>query len=913
MSESRRLQIGMSVALLMVLATTGARAQQGQAGAIVGTVTDSSGAALSGVMMTAASPQLIGGPQRVETDAVGRFRLATLPPGVYRVTAERPTFQTVERLGIDVPPGFTSTVDLQLAIAPVAEAVVVDAAPPVVDVRSSASSGVIGRQLLDNLPLGRYVNSYVNLVPGVTVNVAFGASSGANPISMDGTSGNNPGWGDPIAYPNALWLDAIQVTSVGASAEYGEYTGASITAITRSGSNRYSGLGQYWTTRPNWTANNRGSLSPTLAQRFTPLQVLERWEALAQVGGPIAQDRLWFFGGIDYFTDAWRPFSFSAGPRTADEPRALNRETKVLAKMTAAVTSGARLEGYLDYNTGSTVNGNAGPLVRPEALTTSRYPQWIHNVRLTWALDSRTLVEGRYGGFDSPSTFGPTPPVSRFGPAFHRDQLTGVQSGNAGSFSDNQRRTFDGHAAVTRYLDRSGSSHELKAGVDYDHARTVSISGWPGGAQYLDFNGAPDLVYFWDGATYRGAHHSTSLFAQDKWTISNRVTLEPGVRVGIYRGAVPIPDATPYNNSSISPRVGLAWDVSSDHRTVVRAHYGHYHDPMVTSFYDLLDPLSQTPFITARVIGPDLFEVLSNDHAEVAGITIDPDAKHSYAEEFVAGIERELVARLSVRLQYIRRNFRNSLGYIDTGSTWTPVPVIDPGPDGLAGVGGDDAPIVLYENRRLDQRYRILTNPAAAWRSYDGVQVMGTRRNASGWELQASYTWARSLGSFDNEFSSNTGNNDLGDNGNFVNPNRALYSGTRSVMDRRHDAKVLGTYALPYWGGFRVSGVYRFVSGQPYARYLEINRLTPYTNLCCTFVEPVGTRQLPASSNDTDLRVEKTFRTGSNGNVGIYLDLFNITNRGVALNVDRRGGPNFELPTAWQSPRILRVGMRMSF
>ena len=909
----KKCRIALAVALMTAVIATDARGQQAQTGAIVGTVTDASGGALAGVTMTATSAQLIGGPQRAETDSAGRFRLTAIPPGVYGLVAERAGFQRTLRVGIDLTPGFTATIDVQLAIAPVAEAVVVDAAPPVVDVRSSASPALIGRQLLEHLPLARFVLGYVNLAPGVTVNVAFGGSSGANPISVDGTSGNNPGWGDPIAQPHPLWMEAVQMTSVGAAAEYGEYTGASINAITKSGSNRFSGLGQYWTTRPNWTSKNRGSLPPNLAQRFKPLQVLERWEAVAQMGGPLAQDRLWFFGGVDYFTDAWRPSSFSAGPRTSDEPRALNRETKVLAKLTAGLTSGFRIEGYVNHNAGSTVNGNAGPLVRPEALTMSRYPQWIHNARLTWTVDSRTLFEAGYGGFNSHSTSGPTPPTSPLGPPWHRDQLTGVQSGNAASFSDNDRRTFNGRAAVTRYLDPSGGSHELKVGIDYEHARIVDRSGWPGGAQYLDFNGAPDLALFWAGATYRGAHHRTSFFAQDRWTIDNRVTLEPGVRIGIYRGAVPIPDATPYDNSSISPRLGAAWDVSPDHRTVVRAHYGRYHDPMVSSFYDLLDPLSQAPTIMARVLGPGLLEELSNDHAEVAGITIDPHAKHSYAQEYVAGVERELVSRLSVRVQYIRRSFKDSLGYIDTGSTWTPVTVIDPGQDGLVGTGGDDAPILLYENRRLDQRYRILTNPAAAWRSYDGVQVIGNRRYAGGWELQASYTWARSRGSYDNEFSSNTGNNDLGDNGNFVNPNRALYSGTRSVMDRRHDVKVLGTYLAPYWGGVRVSGVYRYVSGQPYARVLAINRLTPFTNLCCTFVEPVGTRQLPASSNDTDLRVEKTFDMRSTTTVAVYLDLFNITNRGVALNVERSGGPNFELPAAWQSPRILRAGVRMSF
>ena len=539
----------------------------------------------------------------------------------------------------------------------------------------------------------------------------------------------------------------------------------------------------------------------------------------------------------------------------------------------------------------------------------------MHNVRLTWTLDEQTLLEGRSGSFDAHSTSGPSAPNGRFGPAPHRDAFTGVFSMNATSLSDNDRETRNAAVTVTRYVRRlAGASHEVKAGVDYEHARSLIMSGWPGGALYQDYDGAPNLVNFWDGATYRSIHHRTSVFVQDTWAMGGQVTIEPGIRIGIYRGAVPIPSATPYNNSSVSPRLGAAWDVSSDHRTVVRAHYGRYHDAMVTSFYDFVDPLAQTPFITARVISPGQFEELSRSGSgDPSRITIDPDAKHSYAEEYVAGLERELGARLSLRAQYVRRNFKDSLGFIDTRSTWTPVGAIDPGPDGLAGVGGDDAVITLYNNLHPENAFLVLTNPAGAWRRYDGFQLIGTRRYTRGWELQASYTWARSRGNFDNEFSSNAANNDLSLNGNFVNPNRALLSGTRTVFDRRHDVKVLGTYLVPYWGGLRVSGIYRFVSGQPWARLLEINRISPSTNICCTVMEPVGARQLPASSNDTDLRVEKTLTLRSKGKVGVFLDLFNISNRGVALRVETRGGPNFLLPTAWAQPRVLRAGMRMSF
>ena len=377
--------------------------------------------------------------------------------------------------------------------------------------------------------------------------------------------------------------------------------------------------------------------------------------------------------------------------------------------------------------------------------------------------------------------------------------------------------------------------------------------------------------------------------------------------MSFYRTSVPDTSAALYENHSVSPRVGAAWDVSADHRTVVRAHYGHYNEGVYTALVDFLDPLAQAPTIIARVIGPEQFEEISREAVTLERTAFDPDADHMYAEEFFAGIEREVVPRLSLKAQYIRRNTRNTLGYIDTGSTWTPAEVVDPGRDGRLGTPDDGSVMTVFYNYDPSAANYLLTNPAGAGRRYDALQVVADRRFASGWSLQASYTWAKTRGNFDNDAASNAASSDLWANGNFGNPNRAIFSTGRTQYDRRHDVKVFGTYAVPFVD-VRVSGVYRFTSGYPYMRI--VNSFDPRT-FAWINVDPVGTYEMPAQ-NSGDLRIEKIIRVRS-ANIGLYGDLFNVANHIVAGRINNVSGSAFGQVRWYTSPREFRAGVRVTF
>jgi hypothetical protein len=128
------------------------------------------------------------------------------------------------------------------------------------------------------------------------------------------------------------------------------------------------------------------------------------------------------------------------------------------------------------------------------------------------------------------------------------------------------------------------------------------------------------------------------------------------------------------------------------------------------------------------------------------------------------------------------------------------------------------------------------------------------------------------------------------------------------VHDRRHDLKVFGTYTVPLWD-IRVSGIYRFMSGAPYARI--VSSFNPLTQTFAIYVEPVGAYEVPAQSS-ADLRLEKTIRVGS-ASIGLYGDLFNVANRIVATRINNTSGSAFGQVRSWSAPREFRAGLRVTF
>jgi hypothetical protein len=157
------LQVLMAACLGAVLANS-ASAQS----AIAGGARDATGLALPGVTVEAASPALIEKTRTTVTDGQGLYQITNLPPGTYRVSFSLTGFNIYIRDGLDLPGNFTATVNAEMKVGGVEEAITVSGAAPVVDVQSTAKAQVVNRELLDLLPTGKTVQTAMALVVGVT-------------------------------------------------------------------------------------------------------------------------------------------------------------------------------------------------------------------------------------------------------------------------------------------------------------------------------------------------------------------------------------------------------------------------------------------------------------------------------------------------------------------------------------------------------------------------------------------------------------------------------------------------------------------------------------------------------------------------------------------------------------------------
>jgi hypothetical protein len=294
-------------ALLLSLGGVPAFAQLSTA-QLDGRVTDESGAVLPGATVTVVQTDT-SFTRTVVTDGDGGYVLPNLPTGPYRLEISLSGFRTYTQTGIVLQVATTPTINVALAVGGLEESVTVEAASPLVDVRSAGLNEVVANERIVELPLqGREVTSLLVLAGGSvqttpnanrTVNggariaVDGGLSFGVTYL-LDGAMHSNPqdNLNLPLPFPDAL--QEFSVATSGLTAQNGVHSGAAVTAVTKSGTNRFAGNAFEFVRDKQFNATNPFAAVGPDGKRLD--DGLSRHQFGGTFGGPIVKDRLFFFG-----------------------------------------------------------------------------------------------------------------------------------------------------------------------------------------------------------------------------------------------------------------------------------------------------------------------------------------------------------------------------------------------------------------------------------------------------------------------------------------------------------------------------------------------------------------------------------------------------------------------------------------
>ena len=244
-----------SVAALFLSMT--AWAQTSTTGVIEGRVRDQEGNPIAGATVTGVANRA---PAAGVTDLQGRYTLANLPPGTYKVRAEAPGKSSVVLDGVNVSINTRTRVDITL-VAGQTESVTVTAEAPVVDTKSVTTGGSFKiENFIDDLPVQRNLASTLTLAPGVESGGGTGAgnnsisgSSGLeNSYIVDGVNITNTGYGGIGSFNTVYlslgtgvtydFLEEVQIKTGGIDVEYGQATGGVVNTVVKTGTNDLMGM-----------------------------------------------------------------------------------------------------------------------------------------------------------------------------------------------------------------------------------------------------------------------------------------------------------------------------------------------------------------------------------------------------------------------------------------------------------------------------------------------------------------------------------------------------------------------------------------------------------------------------------------------------------------------------------------------
>jgi hypothetical protein len=823
--------------------------------------------------------------------------------------------------------------------------------------------------------------------------LVHGSSARSNIYSFEGANLSDTVGMHLLTDINFDVIKEIELETAAHPAEIGNIDGGFINVVTKSGQNKTNGEvilyhGSEKTASNLWPEEElsaAGVSSPPLDKSL--------WDFSFSLGGAFLEDRLWFFGNARYLTQKrttpFLPWTDPLG-KNHEEYSWKNNEILGLFKLTGQFSPQLRISGLFSYvnryrpASESPLSWN---LTEEATRIMDHEKNYTLSGTLNYVIDQNTFIDLRAGyvnhhlplllkdqGVGNPQYF---------------NEGTGHTWGSAQFNEIQKNRRFQGGAYLTRFQDNFlGGNHELKLGGEYEYS-FGEWSTWKEDNLLLDYyygdpyyygdvesptTGNPigkGRIYFYIAGKAEGIlNPKTELrrlgfFLQNTATFASRLTLSFGLRFDRSTSRLlphtkeasgnpvsinkigeelikPLYGINPFDINdvkewadlmvwnSLSPRLGLSFDIYGNGKMVFKASYARYTEYLMLQYVYPLNPfypgrLHQFFWYDENMDGnvdiEDSYDLFPEDYSlyleESYKKRIDPDIKSPYLDEFTIGLQQELFKDFCIRINGIykvKRNIIENVRYApaldkdwyaieeDTEGWWIPfntvVPAVDDYPDTRVEVyfWSKDAPLAFDRIKNVPELER----------KYQALEFVLKKRMSNNWQLHGSIILSKSSGNIGQGYNASSGFSSAGESPNyFVN----LTENSVLDYDRPLVIKLMGTYRFPY--EFYLSFFYTHMSGIPWARRVTIyppsawsEEENAYSSFVDVLLEEPGTRRNNSYDN-LNLRIEKEFKFKGKGRISLYIDIFNALGNKYRSIIQNDGG--FWFPSGENTTEGIRI------
>jgi Carboxypeptidase regulatory-like domain/TonB dependent receptor len=981
----------LAIFVLTVGMATSLRAQETlQTSSIFGTVTDNSGALIPGVLVEVISPALQGS-KNATTDNSGAYRISELPAGTYRITYSKAGFKTDIHSDFVLDAGFAARSDIALQLGSITQTVEVAGQSPVIDTATTTVSADLDRQTLDTVPTTRSIYEAVDMAPGVRPSTtpdiggnqlgeqqslgSYGYAGntvplvdGINTLQTNSLTGTDSS-GDFVDFDS---IASLRVISTGGEADI-PTAGTVLMTIMKSGGNEFHGGGHGFYEPKQFQATNLpgNNVGLPILGGSTANQLQYDWDAFGDLGGRIIRDKLWFYGGLHFQYRSEGVVGY-IGPNGGAGFDPISDDA-IDGKVTYQATKNLKFIGNMSRSSKIEPQRNGSPTV-PYG-STWNYNQnyfWTAKGELTWTPSPKFLIDALGGNYWQPYAYPNQAGTDVLGNPWTLNQTTGVNSGpliNVASSDVGSHNRLQYTASLSwfpngKHSFQFGSNIFLPQG-DYKHFFTHPAGDYeletctvspksaicPTGT---DGTLVPyELLTFNFPLTAEGKERAYGFYGKDVWRVTNRLTLNYGARFDHYRiyhdteneptgpfsGGGSFPYQSDIDWNSVTPRVGVAYDLTGSGKTVIRGSYGMYnvdtlgqfditnYNPaaIYTNTYNWAgDTCQVTAYTTCNASaaflnavgasitdpGATTFNGKSIYLGQSGGITgiVNRNLRMPFFHTFSATFERALSREMSIRAVYVGnymvdeydQTFPNRPISTYTQTYKTTYPAADP------VRGGQPISILYYPaayNKGAFNDTEYL-NRNGNGDHFNNFEFTLTRRQSGKWSALGSFNLTKNY-----QFSTQSNVFAAGESAaQPVAPYQTAFP-INETWD--YTFRSYFTYDLPYRVTFGLN--YQLLAGAPSYGIDQIS--VPNLGTVSIPVNKFGTDRAPLQ-NVLNLRFGRIFPIKEHDTLEVTFELFNALNVAPGTSVSYiygTGTKTFGYTTTYLDPTIGRVGVTYKF